>query len=86
MIDSPNQEPQQAKYCEFPVIQTYNGDTIVHSSSCTKVAQTATKQQGKLTDNQSHLGEGSELGAINIPPPVFFCSIEPSSAAQQKGN
>ena len=59
----------------------------MHSSSCAKAAQRATVpgQHQRRSDDQPHPGEIPELGAINIPPPVFFCSIEPSSAAQQKG-
>ena len=67
-------------------MQTYTGDTIVHSSSCAKAAQREAECQRRLSDNHPlHPGEVPELGAINIPPPVFFCSVEPSSAAQQKG-
>ncbi len=58
----------------------------MHSSSHAKVAQRAVEQQRRLSDDQqSRPGAVPELGAINIPPPVFFCSVEPSSAAQQKG-
>ena len=70
-------------------MQTYTGDTIVQSSSCAKAAQRAVEQQQRRStdDQQSHpAGAIPELGAINIPPPVFFCSVEPSSAAEQKGS
>lgn len=29
---------------------------------------------------------GLALDGITIPPPVFFCSVEPASAAVQSGN
>ena len=59
----------------------------MQSSSCAKAALRAVEQQRRSTDDQQFRPAGAipELGAINIPPPVFFCSVEPSSAAQQKG-
>ena len=63
--------------------QTYTGDTIVQSSSAANAAwRAATHRQ---SDENLPSSEVPELGAIDIPPPVFFCSVEPSSAAQQKG-
>lgn len=64
--------------------QTYTGDTIVQSSSTAKAAWRAVTHRQSNEDDPS--SEVPELGAIDIPPPVFFCSIEPSSAAQQKGS
>lgn len=70
---------------EFPP-QTYTGDTIVHSSSCAKAAQRAVSRRRSDEDQQAQLKLPElQLESINIPPPVFFCSIEPSSAAQQIG-
>ena len=63
--------------------QTYTGDTIVQSSSTAKAAWRAITHRQSDEDHPS--SEVPELGAIDIPPPVFFCSIEPSAAAQQKG-
>ena len=51
---------------------------------CLPVLGAAFEQQRRLIDDQQFRPAGAvpELGAINIPPPVFFCSVEPSPAAQ----
>ena len=65
----------------------------MRSSSCADAAKRAAaaaaiQQQTGRSDDQPRYPQASEipeLGAIKLPPPVFFCSIEPSTAAQQKG-
>ncbi len=52
-------------------LQTYTGDTIVLSSTA---ATSASADSTSLS-----------LEVLDLPPPVFFCSVEPSSAAYQKG-
>ncbi|XP_064390817.1 ribosome-releasing factor 2, mitochondrial-like isoform X2 [Halichondria panicea] len=49
---------------------TYTGDTIVLSSTA---AASASADSTSLS-----------LEVLDLPPPVFFCSVEPSSAAYQK--
>ena len=56
----------------------------MHSSSSAKAAQRSAARSGSSDDDPSR-HRVPILGSIDIPPPVFFCSIEPSSAAQQKG-
>ncbi len=53
------------------ILQTYTGDTIVLSSTA---AASASADSTSLS-----------LEVLDLPPPVFFCSVEPSSAAYQKG-
>ena len=65
------------------LMQTYTGDIIVQSSaSAIKAVQRAGQRRSGGDRSSARV---PELGAIEIPPPVFFCGIEPTSAAQQKG-
>lgn len=49
-------------------VQTQTGDTLVQSAA---VARAIEK-------------EGTLLAPPKVPPPVFFCAVEPSSAADQR--
>ncbi|GCB63450.1 hypothetical protein scyTo_0009669 [Scyliorhinus torazame] len=60
--------------------QTATGDTIVSSKSSAAAAACRTgKKSGKKYKEQ----EDPMLAAVEIPEPVFFCTIEPPSMAKQ---
>lgn len=72
--------------------QTYTGDTIVQSATAALAAReelsrlTSSQQKAKMADtSSSESNTVLGLGRLEVPPPVFFCSVEPASAAQQKG-
>lgn len=79
-------------------MQTFTGDTLTSSQSAAKAAAKAwRRQQEQQQKTQQHQKgeqeEGEEedaeevspvLAAMNVPAPVFFCSIEPPSMAYQK--
>ena len=59
------------------ILQTVTGDTIVHSEGCAEEA---------LQHNEERPGLSSlALHGMLVPEPMFFCTIEPFSASQQKG-
>ncbi|MBN3304340.1 RRF2M factor, partial [Amia calva] len=63
--------------------QTVTGDTIVSSkSSALAVASRAAKEKGK-TLGSSREQESLVLAGVEIPEPVFFCTIEPPSMSKQ---
>ncbi|XP_074138379.1 ribosome-releasing factor 2, mitochondrial isoform X2 [Sminthopsis crassicaudata] len=63
--------------------QTSTGDTIVSSkSSALAAARRAGRNEGKI--HKHNMEPGSLLLAgVEIPEPVFFCTIEPPSVAKQ---
>uniref|UniRef100_G3WZ88 Ribosome-releasing factor 2, mitochondrial n=1 Tax=Sarcophilus harrisii TaxID=9305 RepID=G3WZ88_SARHA len=63
--------------------QTSTGDTIVSSkSSALAAARRARRNEGKM--HKHNMEPGSLLLAgVEIPEPVFFCTIEPPSVAKQ---
>ncbi|XP_051848117.1 ribosome-releasing factor 2, mitochondrial [Antechinus flavipes] len=63
--------------------QTSTGDTIVSSkSSALAAARRARRNEGKM--HKHNMEPGSLLLAgVEIPEPVFFCTIEPPSIAKQ---
>jgi len=62
--------------------QTSTGDTLVSSQ---KSAISAAKSYQKSSaEGSSDLDELPVLAGMDIPDPVFFCSIEPPSLAHQK--
>ena len=52
------------------LLQTHTGDVLVQSAA---IARALEKE-----------GVASLLAPPPVPPPVFFCTVEPSSAANQK--
>ncbi|KAF7250563.1 Ribosome-releasing factor 2, mitochondrial [Varanus komodoensis] len=63
--------------------QTATGDTIVSSkSSAVTAAQQAGRDVGSKHSRTSEV-ENLLLAGIDIPEPVFFCTIEPPSMARQ---
>uniref|UniRef100_A0A4W3JJC5 Elongation factor G2 n=1 Tax=Callorhinchus milii TaxID=7868 RepID=A0A4W3JJC5_CALMI len=97
-LPSPNEGHRQAEFvvcCKpnelcclsdgnfcFP-LKTATGDTIVSSKASAAVAsQRAAKDSGKKCD-QNREQENLVLAGVEIPEPVFFCTIEPPSLAKQ---
>ena len=66
---------QLCTHCEPSIIhwQTFTGDTLVQSAA---VAKAALVNGG---------GVATVLAGVDAPPPVFFCTVEPASVAQQAG-
>ncbi|KAM9329772.1 ribosome-releasing factor 2, mitochondrial [Gastrophryne carolinensis] len=60
--------------------QTATGDTIVSSKSS---ATSASRRAGRAEDKDKKTQEGLVLAGVEIPEPVFFCTIEPPSVAKQ---
>ncbi|XP_039614368.1 ribosome-releasing factor 2, mitochondrial [Polypterus senegalus] len=59
--------------------QTATGDTVVSAkSSVAAAARRAEKDQGKNQDRERLM-----LAGVEVPQPVFFCTIEPPSMAKQ---
>lgn len=65
-------------------MQTATGDTIVSSKSS---ALAAARRAGKGERKPGRISEAESvlLAGVEIPEPVFFCTIEPPSAAKQPG-
>ncbi|XP_044513629.1 ribosome-releasing factor 2, mitochondrial isoform X1 [Gracilinanus agilis] len=63
--------------------QTSTGDTIVSSkASALAAARRAGKNEGKMHRKNTETGS-LLLAGVEIPEPVFFCTIEPPSVAKQ---
>lgn len=62
---------------------TATGDTIVSSKSSALAAARRAEREGEK--KQRHNGEAERLllAGVEIPEPVFFCTIEPPSVAKQ---
>ena len=66
----------------FMLLQTSTGDTLVSSQkTATSAAQS---YQNSRTEGSSDPATLPVLAGMDIPDPVFFCSIEPPSLAYQK--
>ena len=76
-------------------VQTFTGDTLTTSQSTARAAAKAWRRdQQRRGKHQQEDGlqevEQEEdaafpvLAGVNVPAPVFFCSIEPPSVAYQK--
>ena len=75
-------------------VQTFTGDTLTTSQSTARTAAKVwQKEHQKRCEHQGDDSvEGKEdeeatipiLAGVNVPQPVFFCSIEPPSMAYQK--
>uniref|UniRef100_A0A8C9AE55 Ribosome-releasing factor 2, mitochondrial n=1 Tax=Prolemur simus TaxID=1328070 RepID=A0A8C9AE55_PROSS len=62
---------------------TVTGDTIVSSKSSTLAAARRAEREGEKKHKQSNEAEKILLAGVEIPEPVFFCTIEPPSVAKQ---
>lgn len=68
----------------FSTFQTITGDTIVSSKA--SAAAAARRAQNDAGTGKKH-GEHASvvLSGVEVPDPVFFCTIEPPTMAKQAG-
>lgn len=66
-------------------LQTATGDTIVSSKSSALAACRRAEREGEKKHRQNDEAERLLLAGVEIPEPVFFCTIEPPSVAKQPG-
>ncbi|XP_023393960.1 ribosome-releasing factor 2, mitochondrial [Pteropus vampyrus] len=64
---------------------TATGDTIVSSKSSALAAARRAGREGGKKHGQNSEAERLLLAGVEIPEPVFFCTIEPPSVAKQPG-
>ena len=74
----------------FSSLQTVTGDTLVASKASYNVAKKVFRQQWdhkepRRRDSAEDTHNAPLLETIQIPEPVFFCTIEPPSQAYQAG-
>ncbi|KAM8814203.1 ribosome-releasing factor 2, mitochondrial isoform 5-T5 [Rhynchonycteris naso] len=62
---------------------TATGDTIVSSKSSALAAARRAGREGEKKHRQNSEAERLLLAGVEIPEPVFFCTIEPPSMAKQ---
>ncbi|XP_023559427.1 ribosome-releasing factor 2, mitochondrial isoform X2 [Octodon degus] len=62
---------------------TATGDTLVYSKSSALAAAQRAKREGEKQQSQSSGVESLLLAGVEVPEPVFFCTIEPPSVATQ---
>ncbi|XP_066233410.1 ribosome-releasing factor 2, mitochondrial isoform X4 [Saccopteryx leptura] len=62
---------------------TATGDTIVSSKSSALAAARQAGREGEKKHRQNSEAERLLLAGVEIPEPVFFCTIEPPSMAKQ---
>ncbi|XP_055410851.1 ribosome-releasing factor 2, mitochondrial isoform X1 [Bubalus kerabau] len=62
---------------------TATGDTIVSSRSSALAASRRAKREGEKKQKENSEAERLLLAGVEIPEPVFFCTIEPPSMAKQ---
>ena len=69
--------------------QTVTGDTLLSSAKAAKAAEQAHAKHTSATeeDDSDEEADGSftpVLAGLDVPDPVFFCTVEPPSMAHQK--
>ncbi|XP_017383133.1 ribosome-releasing factor 2, mitochondrial isoform X1 [Cebus imitator] len=62
---------------------TATGDTLVSSKSSALAAARRAEREGEKKHRQNNEAERLLLAGVEIPEPVFFCTIEPPSVAKQ---
>ncbi|EHH54331.1 hypothetical protein EGM_15147 [Macaca fascicularis] len=62
---------------------TATGDTIVSSKSSALAAARRAEREGEKKHRQNNEAERVLLAGVEIPEPVFFCTIEPPSVSKQ---
>uniref|UniRef100_A0A8C0R9I9 Ribosome-releasing factor 2, mitochondrial n=2 Tax=Canis lupus familiaris TaxID=9615 RepID=A0A8C0R9I9_CANLF len=62
---------------------TATGDTIASSKSSALAAARRAEREGEKKHRQNSEAERLLLAGVEIPEPVFFCTIEPPSVAKQ---
>lgn len=65
--------------------QTVTGDTIVSSKASAAAALRRAQNETKSDKNSHRESSSLVLAGVEVPEPVFFCSIEPPSMAKQAG-
>ncbi|XP_047586423.1 ribosome-releasing factor 2, mitochondrial isoform X2 [Lutra lutra] len=63
--------------------RTATGDTIASSKSSALAAARRAEREGEKQHRQNSEAERLLLAGVEIPEPVFFCTIEPPSVARQ---
>ncbi|XP_021107335.1 ribosome-releasing factor 2, mitochondrial isoform X2 [Heterocephalus glaber] len=63
--------------------QTATGDTLVSSKSNALAAARRAEREGEKQQRRSSEAERLLLAGVEIPEPVFFCTIEPPSGSKQ---
>ncbi|KAM6156801.1 ribosome-releasing factor 2, mitochondrial isoform 2-T2 [Erethizon dorsatum] len=63
--------------------KTATGDTLVSSKSSALAAARRAEREGEKQRRQSSEVERLLLAGVEVPEPVFFCTIEPPSGAKQ---
>uniref|UniRef100_A0A8C3VN31 Ribosome-releasing factor 2, mitochondrial n=1 Tax=Catagonus wagneri TaxID=51154 RepID=A0A8C3VN31_9CETA len=63
--------------------RTATGDTIVSSKSSALAAARRAERKGEKKHRQNSEAERLLLAGVEIPEPVFFCTVEPPSMAKQ---
>ncbi|KAJ1070150.1 hypothetical protein K5549_006698 [Capra hircus] len=67
----------------LPAEKTATGDTIVSSKSSALAASRRARREGEKKQKENNETERLLLAGVEIPEPVFFCTIEPPSMAKQ---
>ncbi|XP_074184923.1 ribosome-releasing factor 2, mitochondrial isoform X2 [Rhinolophus sinicus] len=62
---------------------TATGDTLVSSKSSALAAARRAEREGEKKQRQNSEAERLLLAGVEIPEPVFFCTIEPPSVSKQ---
>lgn len=66
-------------------LQTATGDTLVSSKSSALAAARRAEREGEKKHRRNSEAERLLLAGVEIPEPVFFCTIEPPSVSKQPG-
>lgn len=65
--------------------QTVTGDTIVSSKASAAAAVRRAQQEAESKSSSQRESSSLVLAGVEVPEPVFFCSIEPPTLAKQAG-
>ncbi len=65
--------------------QTVTGDTIVSSKASAAAAVRRAQKEAESKSSSERDGSSLALAGVEVPEPVFFCSIEPPTLAKQAG-
>uniref|UniRef100_A0A8C4MIA8 Ribosome-releasing factor 2, mitochondrial n=1 Tax=Equus asinus TaxID=9793 RepID=A0A8C4MIA8_EQUAS len=79
----PSPEERDYEFLHLVCLQTATGDTIVSSKSSALAAARRAEREGEKKHRRNSEAERLLLAGVEIPEPVFFCTIEPPSMAKQ---
>ncbi|XP_070089491.1 ribosome-releasing factor 2, mitochondrial isoform X1 [Equus przewalskii] len=79
----PSPEERNYEFLHLVCLQTATGDTIVSSKSSALAAARRAEREGEKKHRRNSEAERLLLAGVEIPEPVFFCTIEPPSMAKQ---